>query len=154
MDFSPLRGLPLSSLELRGTQFSDKDMSILGGMKLRNPSLDDTRVTHLDPLKGMPLSSLRISKTSVSDLSPRIGMQLECLEMTDSRVTDLEPLRGMKLKICEFTPRNIRSGIPGVRAMETLPAINSLAVAEFWKRYDAGEFRWLTVVGGHCLRRV
>jgi hypothetical protein len=52
----------------------------------------------------------------------------------------------MKLQQLIFTPRNVTSGIVVLRSMKSLKLIDTdwppnAKPAEFWKRYDAGEFK-------------
>jgi serine/threonine protein kinase len=146
-DLAPLRGMPLTYLNLA---FS--------------PQVQD-----LTPLKGMPLTSLDLFGSDlVSDLTPLRGMQLTFFSTTSNRVTDLTPLQGMPLKtlvfghcagIRDLTPlqdselTDLRCG-PGpvaanlghlrrVKSLKTIEVTERgrFAAAEFWKRYDAGEFK-------------
>jgi Leucine-rich repeat (LRR) protein len=60
-------------------------------------------------------------------------------------VTDLTPLRGMPLEEIRLTPKNITRGVDILRDMKGLKTIGiewnqSWPAAEFWKRYDKGEF--------------
>jgi hypothetical protein len=69
--------------------------------------------------------------TAVSDLSPL--------------VSDLSPLKGMALKEITFSPKQIAKGIELIRAMNSLQGIGITwdqirPAAEFWRKYDAGEF--------------
>jgi hypothetical protein len=167
-DLSPLKGMPLTSLESQITQVSDlgplkgmplsylniydcklvTDLGPLKGMPLTDLRMDSTGVNDLGPLKGMPLHKLKCMKTQVRDLGPLTGSPLKALYCDNTPVTDLTPLDGMRLEHLSFTPRNITKGISTVRNMKTLKAIgvdgnDYLGPAtEFWKKYDAGEFRW------------
>src|SRR5262245_65995216 len=68
-------------------------------------------------------------------------------------VTDLRPLQGMELKEIWLTPKNITQGLEIPRDMKSLERVglNSIQVwpaAEFWERYDQGEFKdvaWRTI---------
>jgi serine/threonine protein kinase len=99
-DLSPLRGMPLESLDLSGC--SD----------LRS----------LEPLRGMPLRRLAISRTAVSDLSPLSGMALTSLELGHTLVTSLAPIAGMPLKLleCSYTPVSDYSPIATLRSLEQM----------------------------------
>jgi hypothetical protein len=46
----------------------------------------------------------------------------------------------MKLTSLYFSPRTVKTGMDVLRRMRTLKTINDLPAAEFWKKYDAGEF--------------
>ena len=96
------------------------------GVKLRILNCDGTPVSDLSILRDMPLVSLRCCKT---------------------KVTDLTPLVGLKLEEIRFTPKNITKGMDVLRQMKSLKTIGigkdteKWPAAEFWKRYDAGEFK-------------
>ncbi len=162
-DLSPLKGMPLVDIQLMGSQVAD--MSPLKGMPLEVLYCSHTHVSDLSPLKGMPLRVLWIN-SEVSDLSPLKGMPLEHLGIGNSKVTDLSPLKGMPLRILttggsqvsdlsslkgmpleEFglTPKNITQGLDILRDMKSLKTIDAMGqawqAAEFWDRYDKGEFK-------------
>ena len=96
-DLSPLKGMPLTSLNLWGC--SQADITPLKGMPLTSLNLGGTKVIDLSPLKGMPLTSLSLyGCNQVSDLSPLKGMPLTSLSLAHcGQVTDLSPLKGMPL---------------------------------------------------------
>ena len=105
-----------------------------------------TQVGDLSPLKGMPLTTLHCSNTQVNDLSPLRGSPLNDLYVYSTRVSDLTPLEGMNLKRLAFTPKSIVKGIEIIREMRNISRIGVngpyfMPPAEFWKKYDAGEFR-------------
>jgi hypothetical protein len=88
---------------------------------------------------------LLCDQTQVKDLSPLIGMPLKTLFCNDTSVSDLSPLRGMRLSSFGFTPQKITVGMDAIREMKTIETIGvnwqgKLPPAEFWKKYDAGEF--------------
>ncbi len=69
------------------------------------------------------------------------------LSITGDPVTDLTPLRGMNLSEIMLTPSNIKQGISELRKMTNLKVIGTsqeekdhFSPAEFWRKYDAGEF--------------
>ena len=167
-DLSPLKGMPLKALACQNTSVADltplvgmqlvdvrifrtnvSDLAPLKGMKLGILYCHNTPVSDLSPLAGMPLTALNCSDSQVSDLTPLKGMQLPSLWFHDTLVSDVTPLEGMPLKSLRFTPANITRGIDVLRSMTTLQdlglihATNGVGVytpAEFWKKYDAGEF--------------
>jgi hypothetical protein len=121
-DLAPLKGIPLKELRLNGTPIRD-----------------------LGPLKGMPLASLNIDGTKVSDLVPLENMPLHDLSILGISVSDVSPLHNALLTSLIFTPENITSGIEVLRAMKSMVLIGPsyggrLPPADFWKKYDAGEF--------------
>jgi serine/threonine protein kinase len=168
-DLGPLQGMPLVSLSLSYAG-SVSDLSPLRGMPLRELIINETRVSDLSPLqgmpleflnasycgglrnilplKGMPLKKLWIPGTPVSDLSPLAGMSILELSIPDS-VTDLTPLQGMSIQRIEFTPKSIVKGMGVLRSMRSLTSLGEIRAAsigfqgspaDFWKKYDAGEF--------------
>jgi hypothetical protein len=93
------------------------------------------------------LISLQCITTRVSDLSPLVGVPLTSVALAGSPVSDLSPLAGMTLKSIRFSPKTVTRGIDVIRRMESLEKIgfsggvqDYISAAEFWKRYDAGEF--------------
>jgi internalin A len=90
---------------------------------------------------------LDFNHTGVTDLSPVKGLPLTALWCNDTPVSDLSPLRGMELDSVSFTPRNITQGIDAIRQMKSLRALllawgdPRIPPVEFWRRYDAGDFK-------------
>ena len=135
-------------------------------MQLTTLNCSNTQVSDLSPLQGMPLTNLDCDhagvrpvaaardatddsdcdRTQVSDLSPLQGMPLTNLYCYNTPVSDLSPLQGMNLTDVAFTPKNITKGLDVIRQMKSLKTIgigdteNQFPPAEFWKKYDAGEF--------------
>jgi len=73
-------------------------------------------------------------------------MPLTCLNCAGTQASDLGPLAGMKLETFVFTPKKITKGIEIIRNMKTIRSIGLewgrwIPVEEFWKKYDAGEFK-------------
>jgi len=162
-DLTPLEGMPLTNLSLyRCVQV--RDLTPLKGMKLISLDLEDVKVRDLSPLKGMPLTSLNLGNClQVGDLTPLKGMPLtglrlvNCEQVRDltplkdmpltwldisghDQIRDLTPLQGMNLTEVSVTPKNITKGMDVLRQMKSLKKINALPPADFWKKYDAGEF--------------
>ncbi|MGA2621848.1 MAG: SUMF1/EgtB/PvdO family nonheme iron enzyme, partial [Thermoguttaceae bacterium] len=144
-DLSPLEGMPLKDLRCQSTPLSD--LSPLKGMPLTDLSCDNTPLHDLSPLKGMPLKRLSCGCTAVSDLSPLKVMPLTLLFCGSTPVSDLSPLEGRNLTEINFTPMNITKGMDVIRQMKSLKTIgigpgdkDKFPPAEFWKKYDAGEF--------------
>ena len=72
-------------------------------------------------------------------------MPLALLWFAGTPVSDVSPLRGMNLSSVSFTPKNITKGLDVIRQMKSIRTMGtrqseSFAPAEFWKKYDAGEF--------------
>ncbi len=169
-DLSPLKGLRLTTLRLSGLGVSDlsvlkgmdlttlrlcvtsvKDLSPLKDIKtLTTLDLNQTPVADLSPLAGTNLTALDIGRTSVSDLSPLAGLKLKTLRLDQSSLLrDLSPLQGLSLEEVSLTPGNFAArGLSVLRAMKSLKTVGvrshekrSWPAAEFWARYDAGEFQ-------------
>jgi serine/threonine protein kinase/Leucine-rich repeat (LRR) protein len=116
-DISPVRALT----ELNTLLFEDaplSDLSPLKGMKLRSLTLRGTRVSDLSALKGMPLEYLQLAGTPVSDLSPLKGMKkLVRLECADTKVSDLSPLKDLKLGYLDC----LRTPVSDLRPLKGMP---------------------------------
>ena len=74
-------------------------------------------------------------------------MKLDHLDVNQTPVCDLSPLEGLNLAEIAFTPKNITKGLDVIRQMKSLKTIgisyqekDQFQPAEFWKKYDAGEF--------------
>ena len=73
------------------------------------------------------------------------GMPLRLLWIENTGITDLTPLQGMPLEEILLTPKNITQGLDILRDMKSLKTIGidwnqPWPAAEFWERYDKGEF--------------
>jgi serine/threonine protein kinase len=143
-DLSLLKGMPLVELDAGGTSISDT--SELKGMQLTALALNGCPINDLTPLQGMSLTRLDISDTKVSNLVPLAGMPMQSLSIRDIPVSDITCLKDMPLVYFQFTPKMITNGVDVVRKMRTLVNIGisgdaTFSAAEFWKKYDAGEFK-------------
>jgi hypothetical protein len=72
-------------------------------------------------------------------------MPLTVLHIQDTGVTDVTPLQGMPLEVIHLTPKNITRGLDILRDMKSIKTIGvewdqAWPAAEFWERYDKGEF--------------
>ncbi len=150
-DLSPLKGQLIEMLDIYGGAMIS-DLSPLEGMPLQYLCLDDTRVVDLAPISHLPsLSELYVANTRVSDISALEGMYLLALDISGTCVSDLTPLKSVPLTNLVFTPALIEKGMDVIRQLDSLECItartrtHTLAVdvepVEFWRRYDAGEFR-------------
>jgi hypothetical protein len=118
----------LTRLSLAGTKVSEVGLAHFKNCKnLAFLGLDDTQVgdAGLEHFKDMPLKALWIDNAGISDLTS---------------------LRGMSLEDIRLTPKNITRGLDIVRDMKSLKTIGiswqtSWPTAEFWERYDRGEFK-------------
>ena len=145
-DLSPLKDMPIWSLNCQYTQVSD--LSPLKDMKLTRLQIGCSQVSDLSPLKDMKLTYLNCDTTRVSDLSPLKDMKLTIFACPRTKVSDLTPLRGMPLisLSCDFKPERDAALL---RSLKTLVTINLKPAAEFWKDVDAqlaGFDAWLKQV--------
>ena len=150
-DISALKGLPITKINLHSCPFL-RSIDALAGMKLTALNVEGcARLCDISAVKGMPLEYLHVGRTMVGDLAPVKGLPLRQVHLDDSKVTDLTPLAGAPLEQLYFTPRNITKGIDVVRSLKTIKQIGPweqrLPPAEFWKKYDAGEFGKPVTVG-------
>ena len=147
-----LQGMPLVRLVLHNQPVND--LEPLRGMPLEDLNLDagncKPSIRSLNALQGMPLTKLNLRGRLVADLAALKGAPLEELVLTGTQVTDLTALKRMPLKKLAFSPERVTNGIEAVRAIESLQQIagkhredgkaDYLPAAEFWRKYDAGEF--------------
>lgn len=148
-DLSPLKGMPLKELLFSGPDWGPgliTDLTPLAGLPLEKLQLTGTRARDLTPLKGMSsLRHLDLRFVKVDDISPLDGLQLSWLNMAGTDVTDISPLEGMRLEALTFSPGKIAKGMDVLRDIRSLRRISvervgNLEPAKFWEKYDAGEF--------------
>jgi hypothetical protein len=159
-DIAPIRVFNgLRILECSGT-YTDKsngllaDLTPLAGMNLAglldlnlvNTKVNDAGMVCFKDSKN--LTALTLGNTPVSDagLANFKGMRLRELYMDNTGITDLTPLQGMPLEKILLTPKNITRGLDILRDMKSLKTIGigwnrAWPAAEFWERYDKGEFK-------------
>jgi hypothetical protein len=121
-------GKALTHLFLAGTQVSNRGLA------------------HFKDCKN--LIDLRLESTQVGDagLAHFKGMPLKVLWIDNTGITDLTPLQGMPLDDIRLTPKNVTRGLDILRDMKSLKTIGTdhnqaWPAAEFWERYDKGEFK-------------
>lgn len=153
---APLKGMPLTALTLMNTLLVD--LSPLAGMPLTRFAIFSSVLADLSPVASLRLHSLSVACPKVLSLEPLAAMtSLEELRLWDSSVSDVTPLKRLPLTELVFEPGKIRHGMDALRTMATLRSISAVATkstdpaessggpclkpAEFWRRYDAGEFR-------------
>lgn len=105
----------------------------------------------LAPLKGMNLAALThlyLGQTQVSGagLAHFQGMPLVLLWIGNTDITDLTSMKSMPLEDIRLNPKSITQGLDNLRDMKSLKTIGiaynqSWPAAEFWERYDKGEFK-------------
>jgi serine/threonine protein kinase len=149
-DLTPLHGLPLQILYLNDCgQVSD--LGPLQGLPLTTLDLTHCNVRDLTPIHDLPLTSLNLDGCpQLRDLTPLHGMmKIRSLNLLScSQVHDVTPLQGMELTEVLLHPRFVTKGMNALREMKSLKTIGvgwtpnqKYAPADFWKRYDAGEFK-------------
>lgn len=142
-DLLPLKGMPLTNLSLSGCK-QITDLSPLKGLPLNYLSLSSCdRITDLSPLQGMPLTDLNLSNCKqLTELSALQGMPLTRLNLRGcDRIRDVTPLTGMKLTSLHIPVTDVTKGMDILRHMPSLTTINDIPMEDFWRKYDAGEFR-------------
>jgi len=146
-DLAPLRGMPLAYLDL---SFSAQvqDLTPLKGMQLTSLDLwACDLVNDLTPLRGMPLTFFSTSSNRLTDLTPLQGMPLKILHFGHcGAIRDLTPLQDLELTEVRFTLGPVAKNMHQLRRMKSLKTIviadrGTFTAADFWKRYDAGEFK-------------
>lgn len=120
VDISPLRGLPIEEISLKGNPVADlsslkyapltvlvinntkvTDLSPIRNAKLIRLDIHNTAISDLTPIQDMPISNLHMANTQVADLSPLAGMPINQLHCQYCRFTDLKPLQAMPLHTLE-----------------------------------------------------
>jgi len=144
-DISPLKGLPLERLDLRGLEISD--ISPLEGMPLRELFLEQTKVTDLSPLKGAPLRVLYLNDTPVKDISPLADCPLVQLNLTGTQVADISPVRSLPLGTLWIGKTKVTDLSPlADKHLESLD-VQDTAVADLSPLADMTTLRRLNIVG-------
>jgi len=149
-DLSLFTGMPLTSLDIASCS-QVHDLAWVKQFKLHSLSLPAT-TTDKDMLllKDIPLINLHLGVCNqVRDLTPLKGRKFAHLTLWYTSVTDLTPLEGMPLgNIGLPPPRNVKKGMEMLRRMKSLHTISTSweahlnwPAAEFWKKYDAGQFK-------------
>src|SRR5262249_36012043 len=128
-NLSPLKGMPLVLLNCSNTRVSDasladiKDCKDLTELILARTQLSNAGLVHIKSLKN-----------------------LKRLDLHGTKVSDPSALASMPLDEIRLTPKNMTTrGLRALRNMKTLKSIGTdwnqvWPAAEFWARYDKGEF--------------
>jgi formylglycine-generating enzyme required for sulfatase activity len=142
----------LNSLDLRATRVTDaglahfKGCKNLGKLDLHSAPITGAGLVHFKDCKQLIVLSLANTKTRNAGLAHIRVMPLKRLLIHNTDITDLTPLQGMPLEDIRLTPKNITQGLNLVRDIKSLKTIGIDATrfwpaAEFWERYDTGEFQ-------------
>jgi hypothetical protein len=117
-------------------------------MPLKTLDIATCPISDLALLQGHKLTRLKLFRCEkIQDLSPLAKLPLTHLDIVECpRLKDLSGLRGMRLETIFFTPNLITAGTDALREMKSLKSIGygyqrAFPPAEFWQRYDDGEFR-------------
>jgi formylglycine-generating enzyme required for sulfatase activity len=123
-----------------------QDCKALMDLNLAGTKVSDVGLAHFKDCKN--LKHLYVDRTQVGDagLANFKGMRLMALNIDDTAITDLTSLQGMPLEHIRLTPKNITRGLDVLRDMKSLKTIGirwdqAWPAAEFWERYDKGEFK-------------
>jgi hypothetical protein len=144
-DLSPLRDTKLISLNLAHCKMV-RDLGPLNNLRLEKLSLwAADQVADLTPLKEMKLIDLDAGAPRIKDLRPLKGMPL--VRLVAGNASDLTPLADMPLEEIHIAPKVLSpESVKLLRRMKSLKVIyvsyhDAFPRDEFWKRYDAGEFK-------------
>jgi tRNA A-37 threonylcarbamoyl transferase component Bud32/Leucine-rich repeat (LRR) protein/tetratricopeptide (TPR) repeat protein len=119
-NLEPLRGLPISSLELLG-QDRIRDLAPLASLPLTRLVASGLPATDFAPILGRHLKELALTGTTFSNLAALRGMPLESLTMSIPGTASLAPLAGMPLRLLHLTECD---------ALQDITALNLKALEE------------------------
>jgi len=116
-DITPLRGLPLTKLNLAKTRVREleplrrmplrflnlsdcpvDDIGALEGMPLEELNLSNCRVKNMRPLKDAPLNTLMLPNNPVDIVGVLADLPLKKLDLSGCMIEDFRPLRHMPLE--------------------------------------------------------
>src|SRR5262249_39111983 len=114
-------------------------------LKLDHTQVSDAGLAHFKHCKNLVDVNLGYTQVSDAGLAHFKGMPLRVLFIDNTGITDLNPLQGMPLEKILLTPKDITRGLDILRDMKSLETIGisfeeTWPAAEFWERYDKGEF--------------
>ncbi|HTU90113.1 MAG TPA: SUMF1/EgtB/PvdO family nonheme iron enzyme, partial [Gemmataceae bacterium] len=142
----------LKELYLAGTQVTDGGFADFSGctslriLNLGGTQLSDAGLAHFKDSKNLSVLFLEGTKVGDAGLANLKGVPLRMLSAFNTGITDLTSLQGMPLQKIRLTPKNITKGLDILRDMKSLKTIGiawkqAWPAAEFWQRYDKGEFK-------------
>jgi hypothetical protein len=154
-NLTPLYGMNLAGLKhlnLINTRVTDagmvhfKDCKNLRYLNLFNTLVTDAGIVYFKECKAMTQLNLAGTKVSDASLAHFKGMPLVMLWIQNTGITDLTALQGTPLEDIRLTPKHITQGLGVLRDMKSLKTIGIewnqfWPAAEFWERYDKGEFK-------------
>ncbi len=154
-DLRPLEGMNLASLtdlELQNTKVTDaalvyfQDCKNLKNLNLGNTQVTDAGLSHFKVCERLNWLALNGTKVSNTGLAHFKDVRLTgLLQIENTGITDVTPLQDMPLEGIRLTLKNITRGLDVLREMKSLKTIGiswdqAWPAAEFWERYDKGEF--------------
>jgi Leucine-rich repeat (LRR) protein len=129
-DLSPLDGMPLTTLNCADTKVADASLAHIKNCK---------------DLNVLILSNTPVSNVGLAHLKGH--KNLRRLFLVGTKVSDVSPLKDMSLEEIRLTPKNLTTqGLEALRNMKSLKTIGTdwnqaWPAAEFWVRYEKGEFK-------------
>ena len=141
----------ITQLHLQGTAVTDAGLASFQGSQnitdlyLAGREISDAGLACFKECKGLGRLSLFNTRVSDAGLAQLKGLPLTMLWIDRTDITDLTPLEGMPLASIRLSPKKITKGLDILRDIKSLQSIGvesnkDLPVAEFWERYDKGEF--------------
>ena len=142
----------LSRLWVDHTQVSDagmvhfQDCKNLTELNLAGTKVSGVGLAHFKDCNKLKILYLDYTQLDDAGLAAFKGMPLKVLTIDQTGITDLTFLQDKPLEEIRLTPKNINWGLDTLRAMKSLKLIGLgygqvWPAAEFWERYDKGEFK-------------
>ena len=128
-DLSPLDGMPLRSLTLEqdedseGPKIDDADLAMLKGMPLESLKMQFQDIENISSLADFKLKELNLYGTRVSDISTLKGMPLSSLWLRRTPVSDITALEGVKLVSLDLKETKV-SDLNALKGMTSLKRLN------------------------------
>jgi len=122
------------------------DCKDLTWLKLADTRVRDAGLASFEDCKNLKELDLSATKVHDAGLAHFKGTPLRRLWINNTGITDLTPLQAMPLEEIRLTPKNITRGLDILRDKKNLKTIGidygdkAWPAAEFWERYDKGEF--------------
>jgi Leucine-rich repeat (LRR) protein len=123
-----------------------KDCTDLTHLDFTDTQVSDAGLAYFKDCKSLTFLGLGDTQIADAGLANFKGICLKNLRINNTGVTDLSPLQGMPLEEIYLTPKNIVKGLEILRDMKSLKTIGIRGgavwpAAEFWERFDKGEFK-------------
>ena len=144
VDFSPLRGAPLTIVRMWNNQGTDLSF-LTEARALKILECPGNSIADLTPLRGKPLQTLNASGNRITDLRPLAGLPLIELDIYGNPIADYAPL--LELHQLQKLHMNDPKGFKGtLEPLRHHPSLQYIAIgydgpyrpaAEFWADYDA-----------------